>query len=176
MSAHLAPIIAATTRWLITAYPSTGGAFSRTLAEAQARQAVGVAARLRYPSAVDAELLELTGPGGAGHLDSLAGLEPDDEDSWRTWVDEVVASWACCLLANPALAVRAVAALPANQGAMPEQDFRRLTEPGPREREASALLRHPDLLSPIAELHSSELEAVLPNTDHRFVGFRSASF
>ncbi|MEV0701071.1 hypothetical protein AB0I53_24610 [Saccharopolyspora sp. NPDC050389] len=157
MSAHLSPIIAATTRWLITAYPSTDGAFSQALVEAQARQAVGVAARLRYPSSMDAELLELTGPGGAGRLDSLVDLEPEDADSWRTWVDEVVASWACCLLADPALAIRAIAALPAEQSATPRPDFRRLTEPGQRERDASALLRHPDLLSPVAEMHSAEL-------------------
>ncbi|GAA4846641.1 hypothetical protein [Saccharopolyspora rosea] len=151
-------VVAATARWLVTAFPSTGGSFSRALAEVQARQAVDVAAGLRYPTPLDVELLELTGPGGAGRLDELAGAcEPDE--IWREWVDEVLASWACCLLADPALAVRAVAALDE-----PESAFGRLTDPGHRERDAGVLLRHPDLLSPVADLHRDGLLALLDRT------------
>ena len=51
----------------------------------------------------DAELVAMAGPGGSAVLDWRAGSEPDDEmaedEGWRTWVDEVVVSWAACLLA-----------------------------------------------------------------------------
>ncbi|MGW4914475.1 hypothetical protein ACWEQE_49070, partial [Streptomyces sp. NPDC004270] len=50
MSLDLTPVIAASTRWLLAAYPAPGGALSRALAEAQARQAVTLAATLRYPT------------------------------------------------------------------------------------------------------------------------------
>ncbi|MFI8278187.1 hypothetical protein ACIGBH_25610 [Streptomyces sp. NPDC085929] len=40
--------------------------------------------------------------------------------------------------------------------------FRRLTEPGEYGRHAALLLRHPDLLAPVAELHRPELPQRLP--------------
>ncbi|WP_431909237.1 hypothetical protein [Amycolatopsis thermoflava] len=36
-------------------------------------------------------------------------------------------------------------------------DFRRLTDPDVRDRQAAVLLRHPDLLSPVADLHRNDL-------------------
>ncbi|GAA0517520.1 hypothetical protein GCM10011581_21690 [Saccharopolyspora subtropica] len=166
MSADLSPIIAATTRWLVGAYPAPGaGAFSRALAEVQAKQAVTVAAWLRYPTAVDAGLVVMAGPGGSAHLDRLAGAaehHPDDaEHAWRTWVDEVVASWATCLLADPQLAAEAVAALAAEHGSPLSHGFRRLLDPGEQDRRAAALLRHPDLVAPVADLHRGHLYARL---------------
>jgi hypothetical protein len=112
VSAALSPLIAATSQWLMLAYPSAGTALDSALAEVQARQAVTVAAWLRHPTAIDAELAVMAGPGGSGRLDRLTGLEimePADEaewlgHAWRTWVDEVVASWATCLLTDPDLA------------------------------------------------------------------------
>ncbi|MFC6613027.1 hypothetical protein ACFQFC_39345 [Amorphoplanes digitatis] len=146
-SAALSPVIAASTHWLVRAYPSSGADRSAdTLAELQARQAVTVAAWLRYPTPVDAELVAIAGPGGSAVLDWRAGSEPDDDladgEGWRTWVDEVVVSWAACLLADPLLAARAVdsvaAAVPAPDnrprprrvGDLPSE-FRRLTAPTP---------------------------------------------
>ena len=166
MSADLSPIISATTCWLTRAYPaSSGGAFSRTLAEAQARQAVTVAAWLRYPTTEDAGLVVMAGPGGSAHLDRLVGAEAyahaDEDHVWRTWVDEVVASWASCLLADPALAAEAVDVLAAERGSALPAEFHRLTDPGERELDATALLRHPDLLAPVADLHRDHLHALL---------------
>jgi hypothetical protein len=136
-------------------------------------------------------------------LDWLAGSEPDGDrdgdEGWRTWVDEVVVSWAACLLADPMLAVRAVKAVAA--AAPPDDDrprpypraatggptssrdgsadgspasgdaarrsserlaeFRRLTAPEPADRDAAVLLRHPDLLEPIAALHRDDLRYLL---------------
>ncbi|MEU7502842.1 hypothetical protein [Streptomyces lavendulae] len=151
MSAELAPFIAAGTRWLLTAFPSSPGAFSKALAEAQARQAVTLAAALRYPTALDVELLHLLGPGGSARLDWLTGADRTDEADadWRTWVDETVVSWAACLLAAPALA------LDANRSQAGETT--RLTRPGDYEHQAAPLLRHPDLLEPVAALHRSQL-------------------
>lgn len=156
----LSPLMAATTHWLTRAYPAGSGALQRGLAEAQARQAVTVAAWLRYPTDLDAELVALTGPGGSARLDWISGADaPSDEEQreghgWRSWVDEVVASWAACLLTTPSLAAAAVAALVGTEhaDAVPVA-FRRLTEPAAGDRDAAALLRHPDLLAPIAELH-----------------------
>ncbi|WP_327281516.1 MULTISPECIES: hypothetical protein [unclassified Streptomyces] len=169
----LSPLIAATAHWLTRAYPSGGGAFQRGLAEAQARQAVTVAAWLRYPTDLDAQLVALSGPGGSDRLDWITGadaataLPGDDEhgeheNAWRTWVDEVVASWAACLLSTPALAADAAHALASTEhtGAL-TAGFRRLNEPGENDRRAAALLRHPDLLAPVAELHRPELLQVL---------------
>jgi hypothetical protein len=161
-----------------------------------------VAAWLRYPTAMDAALLAIAGPGGSAVLDWLAGSEPDGDrdgdEGWRTWVDEVVVSWAASLLADPMLAVRAVKAVaaaappdddrprpypraaadgptsshggsahpdgsPAASGdaahssAKPLAEFRRLTAPEPADRAAAVLLRHPDLLEPIAALHRDDL-------------------
>ena len=165
MPTNLAPIVAATTHWLVRAYPAPAGAFSKALAEAQARQAVTVAAWLRYPTTVDAALLYMVGPGGAGRLDWLVGADRpgtaddvDEEQAWRSWVDEVVASWAACLLADADLASRAVEAVrdcEYTRGL--HYDFRRLTAPDERDRHAAPLLRHPDLLAPVADLHRAEL-------------------
>ncbi|MCC3655569.1 MULTISPECIES: hypothetical protein [Streptomyces] len=162
MPAGLSSVIAATTRWLTRSYPAAGGALNAAYAEIQARQAVSVAAMLRYPTELDAGLLVLTGPGGSGRLDRLTGAdaaEPDPEDhAWRTWVDEVLASWAACLLTDPALAGAAVAAVA--EGEHPSgfpYRFRRLTEPDDGDRRAAPLLRHPDLLEPVALLHRAPL-------------------
>ena len=177
-SAELSPVIAASTHWLVRAYPPAAADIAaHTLAELQARQAVTVAAWLRYPTPIDAELVAIAGPGGSAVLDWRAGSEPDDgntdEEGWRTWVDEVVVSWAACLLADPALAVRAVgavaAAVPAAETPRPGPrrpggpagEFRRLTHPNARERDASVLLRHPDLLEPVAALHRDDLYYLL---------------
>ncbi len=86
-----------------------------------------VAARLRYPTAMDAELVGLAGPGGSGALDRITGAEDHEGEPWRTWVDEVVASWAACLLSDAGLAARAVAALGGGTG-----EYRRLLAPTPR--------------------------------------------
>ncbi|MBT2453355.1 hypothetical protein [Streptomyces sp. ISL-86] len=162
----LSPLIAATTHWLTRAYPSGGGAFQRGLAEAQARQAVTLAAWLRYPTDLDAQLVVLSGPGGSDRIDWITGAdaahafaspgEEEPENAWRTWVDEVVVSWAACLLGAPALAA-AAHALTSTERTGTVATFRRLTEPGENDRHAAALLRHPDLLAPIAELHRAAL-------------------
>ena len=180
-STELSPVIAASTHWLARAYPPADpGSLAHTLAELQARQAVTAAALLRYPTPMDAALVAMAGPGGSAVLDWRAGSEPDDEmaehEGWRTWVDEVVVSWAACLLADPMLAIRAVTAVAAAAPGGPADDrprphprapgglaaglageFQRLTEPDGRDREAAALLRHPDLLDPIARLHRDDL-------------------
>ncbi|MEV0899813.1 hypothetical protein [Actinoplanes sp. NPDC049802] len=174
-STALSPVIAASTHWLARAYPGgDSNTVSHTLAELQARQAVTVAAWLRYPTEIDAALVAIAGPGGSAVLDWKAGSEPDDEfadgEGWRTWVDEVVVSWAACLLADPLLARRGVDAViaamplpdsrPRPQGrrnaGMPTE-FRRLLQPDGRDREAAILLRHPDLLEPIASMHRDTL-------------------
>ncbi|WP_067501641.1 hypothetical protein [Actinoplanes sp. TFC3] len=178
-STALSPVIAASTHWLVRAYPSTGtDPAAATLNELQARQAISVAAWLRYPTPVDAELVAMAGPGGSAQLDWRMGSEPDDDladgEGWRTWVDEVVVSWAACLLADPLLAARAVDAVAAvapvkpAQGTRPRRvtdlpgEFRRLTTPEPRDSAAAVLLRHPDLLEPVAGLHRDDLLYLLP--------------
>ncbi|MEV5972316.1 hypothetical protein [Streptomyces sp. NPDC051921] len=152
MSAELAPVIAAATRWLLTAFPPAPGAYSRALAEAQAQQAVTLAAALRYPTPLDAEILHLLGPGGSPRLDGLTGADHggDADADWRSWVDETVVSWAACLLADPALAHHL-----ADRGQAGE--LTRLTRPGDHEHDAAPLLRHPDLLEPVAALHRAPL-------------------
>ncbi|MER8225439.1 hypothetical protein ABTZ58_33780 [Streptomyces sp. NPDC094143] len=163
MQADLSPVIAATAHWLTRAFPATGGALAAALCEVQARQAVTVAAWLRYPTAMDAALLGLAGPGGSARLDWVTGADAalgDDEEAhaWRTWVDEVVASWAAVLLTDPELAARAVAALAGSgHGTGSPAEFRRLVAPDAGDRNAAALLRHPDLLAPVAELHHHQL-------------------
>ncbi|MEV0600023.1 hypothetical protein AB0I82_12100 [Streptomyces sp. NPDC050315] len=173
MPADLSPLISATTQWLTCAYPSSGGAMSAALTEAQARQAVTVAAWLRYPTPMDAALVSVTGPGGSARLDWLTGADapgsdapgsdasdPDGEAerAWRSWVDEVVASWAAALLSTPALAETAVNALADSwHTSGTPVEFRRLVAPDTHEQQAAALLRHPDLLAPLAELHHPEL-------------------
>ncbi|MFJ9933834.1 hypothetical protein ACIRSJ_11970 [Streptomyces virginiae] len=161
MSADLAPVIAAGTRWLLTAFPPAPGAFSGVLAEAQARQAVTLAAALRYPTPLDAQLLHLLGPGGSSGLDWLTGADhgTDADAEWRTWVDETVVSWAACLLATPALAVDAHRFVDRGQAG----ELTRLTHPGDHEHDAAPLLRHPDLLEPVAALHRSQLMERLDN-------------
>ncbi|MEV7997104.1 hypothetical protein AB0O67_36050, partial [Streptomyces sp. NPDC086077] len=86
------------------------------------------------------------------------GGEDPDTYAWRTWVDEVVASWAACLLTDPGLARRAVTAL-ADGGRITGEpaEFRRLVAPDAHDRQAAALLRHPDLLAPVAELYQEPL-------------------
>lgn len=156
MHAQLSPLVAATAQWLLRAYPAGGGAVDRALAEAQARQAAAVAAALRYPTELDAALVAVTGTGGADRLDWLTGAGADDAP-WRSWVDETVASWAACLLGEPALARAAVAATAGRASAR----YHRLLSPGDRDLRAAALLRHPDLLAPVADLHRAELLAAL---------------
>ncbi|WP_431676190.1 hypothetical protein [Kitasatospora sp. KL5] len=170
MPTDLTPVIAASTRWLLTAYPPPPGAFARATAEAQARQATTVAAALCHPTALDVELLHILGPGGSHHLDHLTGTGTgtgtDDpahaeQSDWRTWVDETVVSWAACLLADPALAARAHQALAATEHPRIAGDPRRLTLPAQRDTDAAPLLRHPDLLEPVAALHRHRLLALL---------------
>ncbi|NJC86065.1 hypothetical protein [Planosporangium mesophilum] len=167
MSTSLSSVIAATAQWLVRAYPGPGGTFSATLAEVQARQATTVAAWLRYPTALDAALVDMLGPGGSDRLDWLAGAEgqhPSEEHAWRTWVDEVVASWAACLLADPELATAAVAAVANSEHMIGLYcDFLRLTTPDDRDRYAAILLRHPDLTGPVADLHRTQLLELLDN-------------
>ncbi|MEU1917901.1 hypothetical protein [Streptomyces massasporeus] len=163
MQADLSPVIAATAQWLTRAFPASGGALASALCEVQARQAVTVAAWLRYPTAMDAALLGVSGPGGSGRLDWVTGADAalgDDTEAhgWRTWVDEVVASWAACLLTDPELAARAVAALAdGSHSTGTRAEFRRLVAPDDSDRNAAALLRHPDLLAPVADLHQGQL-------------------
>ncbi|MEW2076188.1 hypothetical protein ACH4FA_35645 [Streptomyces sp. NPDC017966] len=157
MQADLSPVIAATAQWLTRSFPAPGGALAAALCEVQARQAVTVAARLRYPTEMDVALVGLAGPGGSARLDWVTGADAagsDEGEAWRTWVDEVVASWAACLLADLALSGLAVTAL--TGGAAPAE-FRRLVAPDEADRRAAALLRHPDLLLPVAGLHRSTL-------------------
>ena len=159
----LSPLIAATTRWLTGAYPAGGGALASALCEVQARQAVTVAAWLRYPTEIDAALVTMAGPGGSGRLDWITGAEqsadtPAAEWAWRTWVDEVVASWAAALLTDPELAGLAVDALAHGEHAgRTPVEFRRLLTPDDSDRTAAALLRHPDLVAPVAGLHHAQL-------------------
>jgi len=161
--ADLSPLIAATAQWLTCAYPSAGGALAATLCDVQARQAVTVAAWLRYPTPVDAALVAFAGPGGSGRLDWISGADDAigqdaDAHAWRTWVDEVVASWAACLLSDPVLARLAVAAVAESSHAAGDPArFRRLVAPDETDRRAAALLRHPDLLAPVTALHQSRL-------------------
>ncbi|GAB7110351.1 hypothetical protein JCM4814A_86660 [Streptomyces phaeofaciens JCM 4814] len=161
MLTDLSPLIAATTHWLTAAFPPYGGALASARCEAQARQAVTVAAWLRYPTALDAGLVALAGPGGSVRLDWITGADGDPgegETAWRTWVDEVVASWAAALLADPDLAGRAVEALATGEHtATAPVAFGRLLTSDDGDRRAAALLRHPDLLAPVAELHHAPL-------------------
>ncbi|GGK02274.1 hypothetical protein GCM10010123_35330 [Pilimelia anulata] len=164
MPVELAPVVSATARWLAHSFPAPWpGAFSSALVELQARQAVTVAAWLRYPTTIDAELLTIAGPGGADHLDWIFGAAPLAEpEQWRTWVDEVAASWAGNLLTDPALADAAVATLGQRAGSRGlAARFRRLLAPDEQDLRAAVLLRHPDLVAPIAALHADELLRLL---------------
>ncbi|PBC80237.1 hypothetical protein SAMN05428945_5283 [Streptomyces sp. 2224.1] len=162
LSTDISPVIASTAQWLLRSYPATGGALDVALAEAQAHQATTAAAWLRYPTAADAAAVAFVGPGGSARLDWITGVDVSGpeafEEPWRTWVDEVVASWAACLLTTPELADEAVAALSCGEHAAGMSvDFRRLTRPDDRDRRAATLLRHPDLLGPVADLHRPAL-------------------
>jgi hypothetical protein len=162
MSAVLSPVTAATAEWLLRSYPAAGGALDAALAKAQASQAVIVAAWLRYPTEVDAALVVFVGPGCSARLDRLLGTGTTAADEigagWRTWVDEVVASWAACLLTTPSLARDAVAALDgSDHTAGLAFDFGKLTDPDEADRRAASLLRHPDLPAPLAGLHQASL-------------------
>lgn len=119
------------------------------------QQAVTLAAALRYPTAIDAEILYLLGPGGSARLDWLTGADHGDDadDACHTWVDETVVSWAACLLAAPALAADAHHLADRGQAG----ELTRLTSPSSHEHDAAPLLRHPDLLEPIAALHRAPL-------------------
>jgi hypothetical protein len=160
MTDPLDHVITATTQWLVSAFPSTGGVHADALARQQARQAVTVAAWLRFPSKLDAELLDVVAPSGSWWLDEMpvdAELEP-----WRTWVDETVACWAAALLSDRTLAVQASEAVAGceHTGGLPMQ-FRRLTHPDHIDAAAAALLRHPDLLAALADRHRGELAEAL---------------
>ncbi|WFB11110.1 hypothetical protein LRS74_31775 [Streptomyces sp. LX-29] len=161
MPVELTSVIAATTRWLLRAYPPVGGPLSAALAEAQARQAVTVAAWLRYPTSLDVGLVSLLGPGGSHRLDGLVGGHPTPEsaeEAWRSWVDEAVASWAACLLTEPTLADAAVvAAAGSEHDSVTAVAFRRLTAPDEGDQAAAGLLRHPDLLDQVSRLYRDEL-------------------
>jgi hypothetical protein len=160
MTDPLDQVIAASTEWLAVAFPSTGGAHADMLARQQARQAVTVAAWLRFPTRLDAALLDIVAPSGSWWLDAMpvdVELEP-----WRTWVDETVTCWAAALLADRALAERACEAIAGSEhtGGLPMQ-FRRLTHPDHLDAAAAALLRHPDLLAALASRHRGELNDAL---------------
>ncbi|MEU8074967.1 hypothetical protein AB0B31_05910 [Catellatospora citrea] len=163
MTAGLAPVIAATTHWLTRAYPSDGGPAQAARLLAQARQAATVAAWLRYPTSLDAGLLAMVGTGGSGGLDRVMRRDEHVEDDandriWRGWVDEIVASWAACLLSDPRLAADAVAATAGCEHAEAgPRDFGRLTTPDAEDSRAAALLRHPDLVAPVANMHRANL-------------------
>ncbi|AUA15803.1 hypothetical protein CFP59_07993 [Streptomyces malaysiensis subsp. malaysiensis] len=162
LSLDLSSVIAATTQWLIRAYPAADGAMNAALAEAQARQAVTVAAWLRYTDPTDASLVALIGPGGSFRLDWLVDAEPYEirgpDGVWRTCVDEVVASWAAALLTCSTLASEGVAALAeCEHGPGSPGEFRRLTAPDTHDRRAAPFLRHPDLMACVAELHRPQL-------------------
>ncbi|WP_406840528.1 hypothetical protein ACICHK_38050 [Streptomyces sp. AHU1] len=168
MLADLSPLIAAATQWLTRAYPACGGPLASALCEAQARQAVTVAAWLRYPTPMDAALVAMAGPGGSAKLDWTVGADTADtadgaeDDAWRTWVDEAVVSWAASLLTDTRLAGLAVSALTAGDHVtIAPVEFGRLRSPDDHDRRAAALLRHPDLLAPVAALHREELIGLL---------------
>ncbi len=123
--------------------------------QVQARQAVTVAAWLRYPTEIDAGLVTMAGPGGTARLDWITGAEAAGDHSaeewaWRTWVDEVVASWAAALLTDAELAGLAVAALAEGEHTATPVEFRRLLSPDDGDRRAARPAPPPDLLAPVA--------------------------
>ncbi len=159
MSHYLAPLVAASATWLDRAYG--GGDASpvlAALAQVQARQAVTVAAWLRYPTGMDSALVHLTGPGGPGRLQAGSGLAPAPREPWHTWVDEAVVSWAACLLGDAELArvaVRAAARTEHAEGLV--LHFRSLLSPDVTEIRAGVLLRHPGVIDAVAQLHRAAL-------------------
>src|SRR5690606_18304413 len=104
VSHYLAPVIAASADWLERTYTAASSPILSVWAGIQARQAATVAAWLRYPTVVDAALVAMAGPGGAGRLDALVAPVPAPAEPWRSWVDEVVVSWAACLLTDAEVA------------------------------------------------------------------------
>ena len=158
MNEHQAGVVAASTQWLLTAFPTPADPFAAMSARWQAYEAVSVAARLRYPTDADDALLELCGPGGCERLNwsvgSGLGAGSVEDAPWRTWVDEVVVSWAAALLGDTALAAAAAAAVG-------EPLVGPLVTPSANDLAAATLLRHPDLLAPVADLHRAELYQAL---------------
>lgn len=166
MSHYLAPVIAASAEWLEQVYAAAASPLLAARARVQANQATMVAAWLRYPTIVDAELVGLVGPGGAARLDTLAAPWPAPEQSWRSWVDEAVVSWAACVLTEADIARAAVAAVLTTEHITGlTLDFRPLLDPDPLDARAAALLRHPDLLRPVASLYRDELHSRLRAAD-----------
>ncbi|CAM5235717.1 hypothetical protein SVIOM342S_03489 [Streptomyces violaceorubidus] len=161
------PAIAATAQWLTRAYPASGGALADALCEAQARQAVTVVARLRYPTPMDVALLGVAGPGGSARADRVTGAD-GATSAYRTrtpggpgWTRSSPAGRPVCW-PTPALAWLAVAALAeGGPSAGTPAEFRRLLAPGDADRRAAALLRNPDLVAPVAALHHAGLMARL---------------
>ena len=89
LSTELAPVIAASTQWLVRAYPPADPASAAyTRVELQARDAVTVAALLRYPTELDVELVAIAGPGGSAVLDWRAGNDPGDWSPGNSWVGD----------------------------------------------------------------------------------------
>lgn len=166
MSQYLAPVIAASAEWLARTYAATSTPVLSVWAGIQARQATTIAAWLRYPTVVDAALVALAGPGGAGRLDALVAAVPEPVEPWRTWVDEVVVSWAACLLTDAEVARDAVAAVVTTEHAAGlALDFGPLLHPDAIDARAAALLRHPDLVRPVADLYRAELLARVRDGD-----------
>jgi hypothetical protein len=158
MSQYLVPLIAACATWLNRNYGVRTSTILMTEAEAQTRQAAMIAAWLRYPTDLDAALVHLVGPGGAQQLDALVQPFTPSEQPWRTWVDEVVVSWAACVLLDANLAKAAVAAVVlTDHAAGLSLTFHSLLDPDHRFAPGMALLRHPDLLTPVANLHRADL-------------------
>ena len=88
--------------------------------------------------------------------------------AWRTWVEEFVGSWAACLLTSRVVAGLAAAAVGEGEHlAGAPVEFRRLLAPDGRDQGAAALLRHPDQLAPVAELHRARLLDVLDQREPR---------
>lgn len=158
VSQYLAPVIAASAEWLHRVYTANASPLLSTRAQIQARQAATVAAWLRYPTTIDAALVWLAGPGGADRLDALVAPLDPPASPWRTWVDEVVVSWAGCLLTDAETARAAVdaAAKTEHAGGL-TLDFRPLLYPDRVDARAACLLRHPDLLQPVVALYRAEL-------------------
>ena len=159
MSHHLVPLVTASATWLDRAYGSGDASpVLAALTQVQTRQAVTVAAWLRYPTVMDSALVHLTGPGGPGRLQTDLGLTPAPREPWHTWVDEAVVSWAACLLVDARLADVAVVAASRSEHARGlVLNFRSLVSPDESEIRAGRLLRHPGLIDPVAQLHRGEL-------------------
>jgi hypothetical protein len=167
MSLRLVPLIGACATWLDQGFGPGTSPLSAALAQVQTRQAVTVAAWLRYPTELDAALVELTGP-RPGALAAGPAEHGEPAEPWRSWVDETVVSWAACLLTHRGLARLAATAASSTEHARGlSVSFRSLVDPDERERRAAALLRHPDLVGPVADLHRngllSRLTGLTPN-------------